>query len=65
MSSEYLTVKQVAELYRVDVRMARKLLKTKGCPIIKISERRIVVDKDELNEWILSFNREIIIKDAR
>jgi hypothetical protein len=64
MSSEYLTVKQVAELYRVDVRIARKLLKTKGCPIIKISERRIVVDKDELYEWILSFNGEMIIKDA-
>ena len=53
----FLTIKEVSELLGISVSTINRLIKRGGFPSkIKISPRRIVFLKKEINEWINTQN---------
>jgi excisionase family DNA binding protein len=54
MTTEILTLEEVAEELRVSVAQVRRLIKEQALPHYRLSERRLLVDREDLREWLQS-----------
>lgn len=47
-----LSVYQVADLLNISLRVAYALTKQKGFPAVRVGERRLVIPRDRLLQWL-------------
>lgn len=54
MTKNILTIEEVAEELRLSTIQVRRLIREKGLPHFRLSERRFLIDRTDLEDWLQS-----------
>jgi excisionase family DNA binding protein len=52
MTKNIMTIEEVAEELRLSTIQIRRLIREQGLPHFRISERRFLIDRADLEEWL-------------